>query len=366
MAAGCKYTAGLQGIVLIGCVFALAVARRWSLPRVVGHSALVAGVVGLVASPWWIKNIIYTGNPLYPFCYGIFGGANWDEERSEVLSLALKGWGGEGGIAETFLLPWQLTMSGRFFSEANFDGVIGCVFLIAAPVLVGSFWVSRKHRLLLATLLAYAVFWVVTTRQVRFLLPSLAMAAALIGAGVPTLLARSWVRRSMTATLYAAMAFNVLIASLHFASHNPLLVALGLESKGQFLQREIAGGDYRVFEFIERELPENSYILLGSLGNPGFLIKRPYYSDAFFENHTLARILADCDSSAATLEAFQKRGFTHFLCRRDFVFDARGIKSEIPLEDQKKLMRFLNLHGHQLIEVEGTCLYEIVPATENR
>ena len=46
------------------------------------------------------------------------------------------------------------------------DGVIGCVFLIAVPVVVGSLWVSREHRLILAILLAYAAFWVMTTRQV--------------------------------------------------------------------------------------------------------------------------------------------------------------------------------------------------------
>jgi hypothetical protein len=324
-----------------------------------GHLSLVAGVVALVASPWWIKNIIYTGNPLYPFCYEIFGGANWDQERSEVLSLALKGWGGAHGFIETLFLPWRLTMSGRFFSEANFDGVIGCVFLIAVPVIVGSFWVSREHRLVLGILFAYAAFWVVTTRQVRFLLPALAMAAALIGATVPVLLARGWSRRAMTGTLYCAMAFNVLVASLHFAYHNPLLVALGLESKEQFLEREIPGGDYRVFEFIERELPADSYILLGSLGNPGFLVKRSYYSDALFENHTLARMLSGCDTPGATLEVFQRRGFTHFLFRWDTVFDPEGIKSEIPLDDQKKLMRFLNRYGRQLIRVGGTCLYEI-------
>ena len=163
----------------------------------------------------------------------------------------------------------------------------------------------------------------------------------------------------MTGTLYCAMAFNVLVASLHFAYHNPLLVALGLESKEQFLEREIPGGDYRVFEFIERELPADSYILLGSLGNPGFLVKRSYYSDALFENHTLARMLAGCDTPGATLEVFQRRGFTHFLFRWDTVFDPEGIKSEIPLDDQKKLMRFLNRYGRQLIRVGGTCLYEI-------
>ncbi len=42
--------------------------------------ALVA--VGVLAAfgPWMAKNIIETGNPVYPLCYNLFGGVDWNAE----------------------------------------------------------------------------------------------------------------------------------------------------------------------------------------------------------------------------------------------------------------------------------------------
>ena len=359
VAAGCKYTAGFQGILLAIGVIHTSIHGGKPLWSALKKAAFVSLVVGLVACPWWIKNVIYTGNPLYPFCYSIFGGSGWDSERAQVLSLALSQWGGPQGISDTILLPWRLTMSSAFFSEDNFDGVIGCAFLISAPVLIWGLCLSRGHRTVACFLLAHAAFWALTTRQLRFLLPALAFASALMGASVPALMAEGWLRPVTFAILYVAMAWNTLLSSIHFAAHNPLPVVLGLEPRKTFLQREIPGGDYAVFEYIEERLPAESYVLFGSLGNPGFLCKRRYYSDAFFENHTLAKVLGESASAEELWTALRRRGFTHLLFRWDCVFDPSGRKSEIPLEDQKKLMDFLNHDARLLKEAQGTVLYEL-------
>ncbi len=358
-AAGSKYTAGFQGLCVVAGVLLSGVLRRWPAGRTASLSALAAGVTGAVACPWWIRNVLATGNPLYPFCHALFGGTGWDAERANVLSLALGQWGGERGLVETILLPLRLTFSGQFFSEANFDGVIGCVFLLAAPFLVAGLRLSRGHRAVACFALAHAAFWVLTTRQVRFLLPALAPAAALLGASVPVLVPAGWPRACAAAAFNASLAINVLIASLHFAHHNPMKVVLGLETRSAYLQREIPGGDYSVFEHIEGSLPPDSFILLGSLGNPGFLVKRRYRSDAFFENRTLAAILAAAATPDAAHAGLRARGFTHLLFRVENVFDPTGKRSEIPLEDQKKLAAALNRHAKLVCQAGGTLLYEL-------
>ena len=134
-------------------------------------------IVGLAASPWWIRNLVFTGNPLHPFAHGLLGGAGWDAERAEVLSRMLGSWGAGGGWLDTLLLPWTLTMSGRFFSEEHFDGVIGPVFLAGAPLVALAVRKSPAHAIVLAFAAAHAGLWLVTTHQVRFLLPCLAALA---------------------------------------------------------------------------------------------------------------------------------------------------------------------------------------------
>ena len=78
---------------------------------------------------------------------------------------------------------------------------------------------------------------------------------------------------------------------------------------GGDLDREVPGGDYRVFAFIEKELPRDCRILFGAAGNPGFLCKRPYHADPILENETLVGILADalCARAVARAAALKRR-----------------------------------------------------------
>lgn len=358
-AAGSKYTAGLQGLLLVGGVVISGRLEHRPTRRVIRDVVLTAGLVGLVACPWWIKNFIYTGNPIFPFAYGLLGGDNWDPQRSQVLAEALAQWGGQRDTLGTLLLPWRVSLSGQFFSIEHFDGVIGCIFLAAAPLLLLSSSLSLTSTVIFTFLVVEAVFWSLMTHQVRFLLPGLALAAALIGAAFPTVIAVGWPRRVARGLLNVTLAFNVLIVAVYFAAHNPLAVVLGVEGRTQYLSREVAGGDYPIFAFIEERLPDDSYILFGSLGNPGFLCKRDYHADAFFENHTLRILLREAQDADALLRAFEAAGYTHFLFRWENVLDPEMRKSDLELEEQQRLVEFLNVHAKLLAQMAGTHLFEI-------
>ncbi|NQU44624.1 glycosyltransferase family 39 protein, partial [bacterium] len=39
-----------------------------------GRAALFGLIAAALASPWWIKNVIYTGNPVYPLAWSVFDG----------------------------------------------------------------------------------------------------------------------------------------------------------------------------------------------------------------------------------------------------------------------------------------------------
>src|SRR3989338_3030564 len=73
-AVGCKYPALLSFIVIE--MFILFQKRFKS-------DILFALIVLLTSSPWFIKNFIWTRNPVYPLFYNIFDGKNWDEVKDE-------------------------------------------------------------------------------------------------------------------------------------------------------------------------------------------------------------------------------------------------------------------------------------------
>ncbi len=355
-AAGTKYTGGLNGLIVVGAAIAIARSRSYSGRSFLRTVFILAGVVALVAAPWWLKNIAYTGNPLYPFAFGLFGGEGWDAERQAILSGSLREWGGDRGIFATIALPWRVTMDGRFFDPVHFDGVIGAGFLLAVPALALTLRRGSGCGIVWTFVAVHVLLWILTTRQVRFLLPALAVLSALTACGIQRMQTGD---RLLRGAVVAAVALNVGMALFHFAGHRPLGVVLGLESRDAYLEREVPGGDYSMFRFIADELPEDAYLLFGSLGNPGFLCERRYYADAFIENHTLKELLTRGATPSGVAGEFRARGFTHFVFRFDCVFDATRRKSDLTLAQQQLLATFLNRYGSELYRKAGTLLYAV-------
>ncbi len=381
LAAGTKYTGGAQGLLIALAVLAEGALRRRRLLDAARASALTGLVSAALAAPWWLKSLVYTGNPLFPFLYGVFGGRDWDAGRAEVLSVFLGNWGGASdGVLGILLLPFTLTLSARFFSIDHFDGMLGPAFLVGTPLVILAALkgiprgrprpagevpahagppVSSAARAVLGLAIAHGVLWLLLSRQIRFLLPSIALLAALIDASLPAALEPGRWRAITGLALRLGVAFDVLVIATNFAAHNPVPVVLGLETQERYLEREFPGGDYPVFAYIEKDLPGESLVLFGGLGNPGFLCKRPYHADALFENRTLAALLEGGREPEGVLAGFHRRGFTHLLFRWDLVFDPSGKRSEVPLAHQKLLAEFLNRHGRLLASAGGTFLYRI-------
>jgi 4-amino-4-deoxy-L-arabinose transferase-like glycosyltransferase len=380
LAAGTKYTGGAQGLFIAAAALTEGALRRRRAAEAFQAAAIAGLVSAAIASPWWAKNLVYTGNPLFPFLYRIFGGNDWDAGRAEVLSMFLKNWGGASeGLLGFLLLPFTITLSSRFFSMDRFDGMIGPAFLIGVPLVLLAAWkalpggrggkavsaadTSRapgsSPHLVIALSIAHGALWLILSRQIRFLLPAIALWAALIEAALPAALEPGKWRAITSLALRLGVAFDVLVIATNFAAHNPVPVVLGLEPEALYLDRELPGGDYAVFAFIEKELPASSRVLFGGLGNPGFLCKRPYHADALFENRTLAEILREGKDPEGVRAEFARRGFTHLLFRWDLVFDPSGRRSEIPVEDQRLLAVSLNRHGSLLVTASGTYLYRL-------
>ena len=358
---GCKYTGGAIGLILLALILLVGGGRTrdWRERLIAG--TLFGTTVFLVVLPWLVKNVVMTGNPMYPFLFGIFGGTGWDAERAAAFGLFLKGWGGSSDLGSLLTLPFDLTFAARFSSIENFDGMIGPIFLLGSPLIVVGAWRCRALALLVAVAGALLFLWLMTTHQIRFLLPALACLAATIGASI-TILCKGRALQVAAGVLGMAVALNGVVIFWHFLSHNPLPVVFGLENEESYLLRETPGGDYPVFLFIERQLEEDARIFLAASGNPGFLCQRSYYMDALFENHTLSSMIDASPGPDELYEQFKRGGFTHVLFRWDLIFDPQGLRSGLELGQQKLFASFLNAHARLELAHSGTSLYRLVGA----
>ena len=76
------------------------------------RQVLVFGLAGLaLGGAWYGRNLVWVGNPVFPFAYGLFGGAGWTAPmaRDYDASQAIYGFG--RGLSDLIFLPWRLAMT---------------------------------------------------------------------------------------------------------------------------------------------------------------------------------------------------------------------------------------------------------------
>lgn len=143
-----------------------------------------------LASPWYLRSWLHTGNPVFPMLYPIFGGPadRWSPANEREFAILAAGFGVGRDPTTLITLPWHLTVA-----PDQFAGSLGPIFLIALPLMGLALFVSRSTSLWLLALwtLSYGVLWAspVGFFQLRFLLSIVPMLAVLAALGL-RLLAR--------------------------------------------------------------------------------------------------------------------------------------------------------------------------------
>ncbi len=156
----------------------LAVERRFEWKP----ALLLGGVAVLVCSPWYVKSLIYTGNPVYPFFYSIFGGRDWTAGLASNYWMLQARFGMGHGVGALLALPYNLTA----YSYAFYDTpglYVGPILLVSVPILLLLFQ-RRSSKLigLLGFFLAQVVIWFFLSQQSRYLIPAFAVLAVLTAA----------------------------------------------------------------------------------------------------------------------------------------------------------------------------------------
>ena len=291
VAASTKYFGAFVAVgVLVAVVVAVPRARR----------ARAAGVFLLVAAvclPWYVKNLIVAGNPLYPTFTGLFGGKYVGPSFTEYATLKSQQ-RGMPGLWRVAILPIEFLIH-----HAKFDRgySINPAFFSLAPLAVVMWWRQRWVRAAGLTLVLYTVVWYHSMFGIpRYLVPVLPLAAVLAAFGAVNLFERGgwWERLSLS--VLAVSAVPVIAMSALFATR---LVpgVIGTESTPHFVQR--LTGTYDAFAWLDRNLPPQGRVLLGVRG--AYWLHRPYATYAL-------PLFGDLNSTA-TIEARMRRYDVRYL-----------------------------------------------------
>ncbi|HEY69312.1 MAG TPA: hypothetical protein G4O08_01885 [Anaerolineae bacterium] len=262
MAFNAKYTAigALLGLVAV----VLLERRSW---RGLG---VFIGVAVLSVLPYLLKNLVLTGNPVYPF---FLDGKFWDSARAY--------WYSRGGTGLTLLQllisPWEATIfgleGGVVVGHAPYSATVGPALLALMPLLALRFRQRNQEtrRLLRALLLLCGIafiVWIVQCAsslllvQTRLLFPILPLAAILAGVGFDSLSEKGrWTRlvHLIFGTLIGVMlALNAFEGIIHAVEASPVRVLLGLDTEAEYLASHLGEHAYVMADV--NQLPEGARI----------------------------------------------------------------------------------------------------------
>jgi 4-amino-4-deoxy-L-arabinose transferase-like glycosyltransferase len=376
LAAGSKYNALISWVFLNVAVCYLYARDTGKQLQAIRWGVIFFLVALAVVSPWFVKNLVLKGNPIYPLMDNVFSLIHGGREMLAFLAAgeAQEGWGyslfrnrallyGEE-VWQILLLPLRIFFEGMDHMPQHFDGILNPLFAIAIPF---AFAGSRKgHRSFFLLFIAFIFVVSVLTAdlRIRYILPILPFMTILavmgIRNGTEWLASRrhSVLRLTGRAVPFAVallIAANLFYLGNQFTGIRPMSYILGEESRDEFLSRQV--GSYPAMAFINRTLPEDAVVYLLYLSGRGYYLDREYLHHVGLET-AIVKAMVRSSADTGTLTAFLKSlGGTHLLVRDELLMKA--LEDNFPGETARNVREMLAQSLKKVYESNGYSVYVI-------
>ncbi len=165
----------------------------------------VVGIAVLIGCPWYVKNVVMTHNPVYPYFYKLFPSSKyWSADRAAIYQSEQSGFGfshaltpgvdAHGGpagpgvtLANLMQAPWRLISVPRLFTNGGdytFIALVGGLYAAGIFPLVYFRKIPRPIVNLLLLLGAQLLVWFFVGQVVRYLVYLLPLAAVCAAYGL--------------------------------------------------------------------------------------------------------------------------------------------------------------------------------------
>lgn len=321
LAVGTKYTGFLSIFVASATLFIGSgiTGRGWK------HGFLIALTLGvasvLLSSLWSIRNVVWTGNPVYPFFYSKLGGKSWDERHAKIYTHEQNTFGvGRPSTKEQpdqaenplqvgrmgYSIAGLAIVPGRFTNPGQTLGMGFAFASIGAPIILALFgglaFAKPKSLLGVAVIgsLLTMVAWFALSQQSRYIL-AIAPVLALTAGWLTT---KGAFGQALKGLVALQLLYSLGLLYTNFTS-DQIQVDLGKISQTDYQAARISfakGAD------AINELPKESKIALYDEVF-GYLLDRPY----IWANpgHGKALPYDDWSNGDEWAAGLQKLGFTH-------------------------------------------------------
>ena len=348
--------------------------------RAVGWAVTYSLVALLFFSPWMIRNVYWTGNPVFPLYNRIFSTASAAPQKplpAEVRQEIKARTGAWNHVAvrrivykeswgEIALIPLRIFFQGKDDDPKYFDGKLS-PFLLFLPVF--AFVPRRRERalenfeknLLLAFVLLFLLIsFLRTSIRIRYIVPALPALIILSTMGLNNVMRaiRTWQRpvlRKFGTTLVilalvVLFGMNTVYVVNQFRTVDPFSYLSGRVGREEYITR--FRPEYPVMKYANEHLDDNDKILGLYLGNRG------YYCDGeiIFGENLLTRSVILSSSPSDLYTALVNRGFTHVMVHLDLLKQWVGTLND---RERGVFVEFFNRYFHVLDKNLPYVLYEL-------
>ena len=344
-------------LLCFAVVFLLGKIYQKNIYKVCGWTLLFLFFASITFSPWWIKNLIQTGNAFYPAFAGFFssvgegssgGGAGVGIFGKRALLWGESWW-------EIAALPIRVFFTGRDDEAQHFDGVLSPMLILFLPWAFKGKWGEEKKLMFsfVVFYFLYALFLV--DLRIRYLLPMVAPLVILLVYGVHNIYLRILHPAILVGGVIFLLAFNGVYLWNYFQSVSPLGFLSGKESREGFLTRMLP--DYPAMQYINQKLPSTAKIYFIFMGRRVYYCLRDYFHDPGDLAWSLVRMIQEAQSESGVKTKLEEKGLTHLLVRDELL--QRFLRNNLSSEKQKLWDSFVTLHLRGLFRDQRYSLYQV-------
>lgn len=384
IAVGSKYNALIAWCILnliVILIYARDTKQQFSSIK---FGLLFFAITALVASPWYVKNFLLTGNPFYPLFNNyidLFG----NQPVQQIIEKHITNRPTRVGFFqlrhilygesfwETLVIPIRMFFQGDDNSYQYFQGRLNPILILFAPFILLK-KTNGKDNLVLALFSVFYIFvaYFTTEKQVRYILPVLPLLSILAVIGIKNLdntlkerflflfsrqnvYINKILRIIMLYGISALLIPNLFYLKERFEEIKPTGYILKKESKDEFLNRLLV--HYDAVKYVNANLPEDAVVFTILFGRRGYYFEREYKNDPQFGVGKLGELVKNSSDEVQFDKTVNSIGATHILIRQDLADQYLGNNfSEI---EAKRYLKMVQRKWKLLYNQNGFSVWEV-------
>jgi len=262
----------------------------------------------IVSAPWFLRNLIETGNPVFPYF--------WEKIGFGKIKMAGTLFSDPPAPKFTFynyaLFLWPLTMG--TLQQESFPGVF---FLAFVPFLFFFRRVDRKIKLLLTYFAVSLVIWAFLGRfYVRYFIPTLSVISVIMAYFLFQSPQNRFFKNIIVMTIFFIVVINAALANnILLIMQDPWPYVVGTDSKVEYLSTWMPGYPdpyYPTVTYANKNLPKGSRILFVGEARSLFC-KIPYTVSGVSDLSPLVEWTKFAKNSRELYGIMRAHGITHIL-----------------------------------------------------